>query len=136
MQTTKINIGNPRENEVYKRALKFRKEIYTLVKGFPNLEKYNMVDQMRRASTSVAANFSEGYRNHYYGKERDRLNTALGSMAEIQAFLDMARMEDYITQEQYLKLDNDAEIIFGMLLAMIREIDRILDQHDLGEEEK
>lgn len=135
MQLTKKEVKNPRENPVYKRALKFRKEIYTLVKGFPDLEKYNMVDQLRRASTSVPANFSEGYRNHYYGKERDRLNTALGSIAECQSFLDMARMEDYITQEQYLKFDNDAEVIFAMLLAMIQDIDRILEQHDLGEEE-
>ncbi|MBL5768651.1 four helix bundle protein [Heyndrickxia sporothermodurans] len=135
MQLTKKEVKNPRDNEVYKRALKFRKEIYAMVKGFPELEKYNMIDQLQRASTSVPANFSEGYRNHYYGKERDRLNTALGSIAECQAFLDMARMEDYITQEQYLNLDNDAEVIFGMLLAMIRDIDRILEQHDLGEEE-
>lgn len=134
MQTTKTNIGNPRENEVYKRALKFRKKIYDLVKGFPELEKYNMVDQLRRASTSVPANISEGYRNHYYGKERDRLNTALGSIAECQSFLDMARMEDYITQDQYRKLDCDAEVIFKMLLARIQEIDKILENHGLGEE--
>ncbi|MGG3691785.1 four helix bundle protein [Heyndrickxia ginsengihumi] len=135
MQLTKTIISNPRENEVYKRALKFRKEIYDMVKGFPELEKYNMIDQLRRASTSVPANFSEGYRNHYYGKERDRLNTALGSIAECQAFLDMARMEGYIKQEQYRSLDDDAEVIFGMLLARIRDIDQILEQPDLGEEE-
>ncbi len=130
MQLTKKEVLNPRENEVYKRALKFRKEIYALVNGFPEIEKYNMVDQLRRASTSVPSNFSEGYRNRYYGKERDRLNTALGSVSECQAFLDMARMEDYITQDKYQKLDSDAEMIFGMLLAMIQGIDKILEQEE------
>lgn len=135
MQTTKTTIFDPRENELYKKAIRFRKEIYAVVKEFPDFEKYNMIDQLRRASTSVPANFSEGYRNHYYGKERDRMNSALGSIAECQSFLDMARMEDYITQEQYRNLDDDAEVIFEMLLARIRDIDKILEQHGLGEEE-
>lgn len=128
MPVTKKVILDPRENEVYKRALKLRKDIYALVKGFPQIERYNMCDQIRRASTSVSANISEGVRNYYYGKERDRLNTALGSIAECQAFFDMARMEGYITQKQYRELDDEAEIIFGMLLAMIQGIDKILDQ--------
>lgn len=135
MQLTKTNISNPREQEVYKRALKFRKEIYAMVKGFPELEKYNMIDQLRRASTSVPANFSEGFRNHYYGKERDRLNTAIGSVAECQAFIDMAIMEKYISREQYEKLDDDAEVIFAMLLARIKEIDKVLEQDGQEEEE-
>jgi len=135
MKLTKKEICNPRENEVYKRALKFRKEIYTLVKGFPELGKFNMVDQLRRASTSLPTNISEGFRNHYYGKGRDCLNTSLGSIAECQGILNMARMEDYITQEQYHKFDDDVEVIFEMLLAMIQDIDRILEQHDQDEEE-
>ncbi|AIF42181.1 four helix bundle protein [Virgibacillus sp. SK37] len=135
MQLTKKDVSNPREQEVYKRALRFRRDIYAIVKDFPKIEKYNMCDQMRRASASVPANFSEGYRNHYYGKERDRLNTALGSTAEIQAFLDMAIMENYISEEQYRKLDDDAEVIFGILLARIKEIDKVLEKEGQGEEE-
>ncbi|WP_047979724.1 four helix bundle protein [Ornithinibacillus contaminans] len=132
---TKTDLPDFREQEVYKRALRFRRDIYAIVKNFPEIEKYNLSDQMRRASASVPANFSEGYSNHYYGKERDRLNTALGSIAECQSFLDMAKMESYITQVQYRQLDDDAEIIFGMLLGMIKEIDKILDQDDKEEEE-
>ncbi|MBS4220063.1 four helix bundle protein [Bacillus sp. FJAT-49711] len=135
MQQTKRQISNPRNQEVYKRALRFSKEIYSIVKAFPDIERYNMCDQLRRASTSVAANFSEGFRNHYYGKERDRFNTALGSIAECQSFLDLARILNYITQEQYRKLDDDAEIIFGLLLAKIQEIDKILEQNESSEEE-
>lgn len=130
MQLTKKEISDPRKQEVYKRALKFRKEIYAVVKGFPGIEKYNMIDQLRRASTSVVSNFSEGFRNHYYGRERDRLNTALGSIAECQSFLDMSVMENYIPKEHYHKLDGDAEVIFKMLLGMIKEIDKVLVQDE------
>lgn len=130
MQLTKKEISDPRKQEVYKRALKFRKEIYAAVKGFPDIEKYNMIDQLRRASTSVVSNFSEGFRNHYYGRERDRLNTALGSIAECQSFLDMSVMENYISKERYHKLDGDAEVIFKMLLEMIKEIEKVLEQDE------
>ncbi|AXI08225.1 four helix bundle protein [Oceanobacillus sp. 143] len=135
MQLTKKEISNPRKQEVYKRALRFRRDIYAIVKEFPDIERYNLCDQLRRASASVPANFSEGFRNYYYGKEKDRLNTALGSTAEIQAFLDMAIMEKYISREQYEKLDDDAEVIFGMLLGMIQEIDKVLDKEGQEEEE-
>lgn len=128
MKLTKKEILDPRTQEVYKRALRFRKDIYAVVKEFPIIEKFNMIDQLRRASTSIPANFSEGYRNHYYGKERDRLNTALGSTAEIQAFLDMAIMEKYISRKLYEKLDAEAEAIFGMLIGMIHEIDTVLER--------
>lgn len=136
MQLTKKQVLNPRKLDVYQCALKFKSQISSMIKGFPELEKYNMVDQLRRASTSIVANISEGIGNHYYGKERDRLNSALGSAAECQSFLDMARMEDYISQEQYRKLDDEAEIIFQMLLTKIREIDKILDQKGIEGERK
>src|SRR5690625_2665598 len=93
-----------------------------------------MIDQLHRASTSVVSNISEGLRNHYYGKERDRLNTALGSVAECQSFLDMAIMEKYILRKQYKKLDDDAEVIFRMLRKMITEIDEIIELGERGEE--
>lgn len=66
-----------------------------------------MVDQLRRACSSCYANIAEGNANYYYGKEYDRMNTALGSIAECRAFLDMSVMQKYITKETYECLDKE-----------------------------
>ena len=42
--------------EVYKAAREFRKKIYKIIKRLPPQEKYNLGDQMRRASLSLTNN--------------------------------------------------------------------------------
>jgi four helix bundle protein len=121
-------IGNFRDLEVYKKALIFSNKIYKTVESFPSCERNNMVDQLRRASTSVYSNIAEGNANYYYGKEYDRLNTSIGSISECRAFLDMAIMQKYVSRETYDSLDKDAEEIFKMLIAMANRIEKILNE--------
>lgn len=51
-----------RDLRVYQLAYKLAMEIYGVTKTFPKEEKYSLVDQIRRASRSVAANIAEGSR--------------------------------------------------------------------------
>ncbi|MFD1173941.1 four helix bundle protein [Oceanobacillus picturae] len=111
---------------LYQKAKQFRKEIYDAVKQFPTFETYIMCDQLRRASSSVPSNIMEGHQNFYYLKEYDRLNTALGSIAECRSFLDMAMTERYITNQQYGNLDKKAEEILRMLIGKMRQIDKVV----------
>lgn len=128
MVVKKSNIPDVRKMEVYKRSLRFKKAIYILIKGLPKEEENNMKDQLRRCVCSVGANLREGVENVFYGKEFDRLNTSLGSIAECRAFLDMAVMEgeEYLSMERYRQLDKDAEIIYQQILDRLWEIDRII----------
>lgn len=125
MAEKKPFVGDFRELEVYKKALIFSNKIYKIVEKFPAYERNNLVDQLRRASSSCYANIAEGNANYYYGKEYDRLNTALGSIAECRAFLDMSVMQKYITKETYECLDKEAEEIVKMLVGLMKRIERI-----------
>ncbi|MFH5781520.1 four helix bundle protein [Heyndrickxia oleronia] len=125
MAEKKPFIGDFRELEVYKKALIFSNKIYRIIEGFPSYERNNLVDQLRRASSSCYGNIAEGNANYYYGKEYDRLNTALGSIAECRAFLDMSVMQKYITKETYECLDKEAEEIAKMLVGLMNRIERI-----------
>ncbi|WP_137744610.1 four helix bundle protein [Robertmurraya siralis] len=125
MAEKKRSIGDFRELEVYKKALIFSNKIYRTVESYPSYERNNLVNQLHRASSSVYSNIAEGNSNYYYGKEYDRLNTALGSIAECRAFLDMSVMQKYITKETYEYLDKEAEEIVKMLVGLMNRIERI-----------
>ena len=129
MTIRKQAIGNFRELTVYRKALLFNKEIYQALEKFPSYEKYNVVDQLRRASTSVVANISEGNANYYYAKEFDRLNSSLGSVAECRALLEISLMENYVSREEYKSLDEKAQEIMKMLIGMMIRIDQILNKN-------
>ncbi|WP_016994705.1 four helix bundle protein [Lysinibacillus boronitolerans] len=128
MALKKQNIGNFRELNVYRKALIFNKQMNTLIDSFPAYEKNNLSDQLRRASTSVCANLAEGCGNYYYKKEFDRLNTAIGSLCECRAFLDIATMLGHLEREEYHELDGEAEEILKMLIGMAKRIEKILEE--------
>lgn len=128
MAEKKTFVGDFRDLEVYKKSLHFSKKIYKVVESFPSFERNNLVDQLRRASSSVYSNIAEGNANYYYRKEYDRLNTSIGSISECRAFLDMSVMQKYITEETYKSLDKEAEEIFKMLIAMANRIEKILNE--------
>ncbi|MGH8546283.1 MAG: four helix bundle protein [Gammaproteobacteria bacterium] len=46
--------------DVFKLAHQLALETYTLTKGFPREETFSLVDQMRRAASSVGMNLVEG----------------------------------------------------------------------------
>ena len=69
--------------EVYKLARHFRNKIYELTKGLPSEEKYNLVNQMRRASLSLTSNIAEGYGRYHYQENIQFCRQARGSLSEI-----------------------------------------------------
>ena len=74
--------------ESYALALVINKAILRL----PNSEKYDLVDQMRRASKSVPANTAEGYAKRLSEKEFKRyLLSATGSCNEMFVHISFAK---------------------------------------------
>ena len=59
-------ISSYKELRVFQNAMDAAMRIFELSKDFPPEEKYSMVDQIRRASRSVCANISEGWRKRRY----------------------------------------------------------------------
>ena len=57
-------------------------EVHKLTEKFPTDEKFRSVDQMRRSSSSVANNISEGYARHTYKEKVRYLYIAKGEAEE------------------------------------------------------
>ena len=124
----KQSIGNFRDLQVYRKALVFNKSMYKIIESFPSYEKNNLSDQLRRASTSVCANIAEGCSSYYIGKAFDRINTAIGSLSECRAFLDIATMLGYIDKETYRTLDDDAEEVLKMLIGLAKRTETAMSE--------
>lgn len=94
-------------------------ECVRMSKSFPDYEQANLADQLRRASYSVPLNIAEG--NTRYGSRDSRrfLDTARGSLAEIDTILGMAKSLGYITAVEFGRLealsDETGRTLYGLL---------------------
>jgi len=92
----KKDIKHFRDLEVYRRAFDAAMRIFQLTKEFPAAEKYSLVDQIRRASRSVCANISEGWRKRQYiavfkNKITDSMPALLNSLSHHVLYLCSAK---------------------------------------------
>jgi four helix bundle protein len=68
--------------ECYQLALQVMRQAYRVAKRLPPEEKYNLVDQMRRAAVSVVLNIAEGYGRYHYLDSLRFYYIARGSLDE------------------------------------------------------
>lgn len=86
--------------EVWQIARKLTKEIYELTAAFPKPELFNMVSQIRRATTSITCNLTEGS-GRISGKDKARFTEiAYSSMIEVFSLLIVSSDMQYITTQQ------------------------------------
>ncbi len=105
---------------VWQKAHKFVLQIYKLTNNFPREEKYSLVDQLRRASVSITSNISEGFyrrtsidKSHFY-------YMSIGSLAEIQNQLILARDLGYIENNIFQKVGKESVEIHKLINGLIR----------------
>jgi len=114
-----MKIRSHNDLEVYQMAFETAMEIFELSKGFPQEEKYSLVDQVRRSSRSVCANLAEAYRKRKYPKVFvAKLSDSEGEAAETQVWLNFSLRCRYIDDSTAQRLNNTYEQIIGKLVNM------------------
>ena len=86
--------------EFYQDSLKLLKASYKLAGKLPNYERYNLSDQLRRASCSISLNIAEGYGRYHYLERLRFLYIARGSLAETLSAFIIAQTLGYCTDAQ------------------------------------
>lgn len=106
---------NYEDLKVWEKAHKLCLEIYSLMESFPNDEKFGLISQIRRASSSVAINISEGC-GYDTPKEFARfLKIASGSITEVSYILRLSKDLKFISDESFNLLSEETRIIRSML---------------------
>ena len=96
----KKTIKSFRDLKIWKEGIELVKKIYLITKKFPKEEQYGLNSQMRRASVSIPSNVAEGFRRKHNKEYTQFLNIALGSCAELETQLVIARELEYINDNQ------------------------------------
>src|SRR5207237_6873889 len=82
--------------EVYQLAREFRKTMYRVAKRLPDIEKFGLASQTRRAALSLTNNIAEGHgRFHYLDQIKFTLQSR-GSLAELIDDLNVCEDEQYV----------------------------------------
>ena len=109
-----------RDLEVYQEAYRLALEMHQLTLGFPDVERYVLAEQTRRASKSIAANIAEGW-----GRQTERnfahfLGQALGSADEMLVHLDFAKDLGYISPKQHAELSSRYDVLGKRLWTLMQ----------------
>lgn len=91
---TKIN--KLEEIEIYQQSLELTSKIYALTRNSSVSKDFSLVNQVRSASISIAANIAEGYGRRTRKDFAQFLSIALGSANEVICYLDFISLEYHI----------------------------------------
>jgi len=94
---TATPIRDFKDLEVWKAARDLRHEFYNLAKSLPDVEKYGLANQIRRAATSVTANIAEGFGRYGYQENAQSCRQARGSLHELRDHLTTCVDEGYLS---------------------------------------
>ena len=106
---------NVEELDVFKLAHQLALKIYSTTKGFPREEMFSLVDQMRRAATSVGMNLMEGAMRLGTKEHRQFVGIARGSAGEVCYQLLLAKDLNYISEDSYQELRSGYDRVLQML---------------------
>ena len=108
--------------DVWKAAVTLAKDIYSLTTSFPREEQFGMSAQMRRCAISIASNIAEGAARQGNKEFTQFLHIALGSGAELETQLVIAKEVGLGSAIEIDKLDLDLIRIRQMLRGLIQSI--------------
>lgn len=89
---------------VWQKAMDSVIHVYAVTSSFPKTEQYGLASQIQRAAVSIPSNIAEGYRRHGDKDKRHFYVIALGSTAEVETQLELARRLGYIKDESFANL--------------------------------
>ena len=121
---TSMNKENPHSTfedlEVYQVAREFRKTMYRAAKRLPDIEKFGLASQMRRAALSLTNNIAECHgRFHCLDQIKFTLQSR-GSLEELIDDLNVCEDEQYLPEKEIASLKQEGWRVRQLIDGYIR----------------
>ena len=97
--------------------------VYSLVKSFPAFERIGLVSQFTRAAVSITANIAEGAQKVSKADKLRFLNISQGSLSECRNYNILSRDLNYITHEDFRRLEESINLASFFLNKYIEGIE-------------
>lgn len=116
----------------WQKASQLRKLIYQISRDLPDIEKFGLAKQMRRAAISTTANIAEGYGRFHYQENIQFCRQSRASIYECEDHLTTCQEEGYIDQKQFEEaidmIIETRKILDGYINFLKRELKKIKPQ--------
>lgn len=113
---------NYKELKVWEKSHQLVLEIYQVTAKFPKEEVFGLTSQLRRAAASIPANIAEGCGKNTQLDLAKFLNISLGSANEIDYFLLLCKDLKYISETEFLELEDRINAVKAMLINLITKV--------------
>ena len=112
-----------RDLNVWQEAMDLVVSCYRLTATFPKHELFGLTSQLQRAAVSIPANIAEGEGRQYEGEFLKHLAVALGSLAELETHIQIARRLGYVGESTQDELLEHTRKISRMLYGLRKSIE-------------
>lgn len=107
---------------VWQAAMDLAENVYVLSKEFPADERFGLTAQIRRAAVSIPSNIAEGQRRKRRKAFLHHLDIALGSQAEVEVQLLLAKRLQHCGGDDYEAAVSGTAAIGKMLNRLIASL--------------
>ena len=108
--------------EVWKKARLLTKAIYEVTNSGEFARDFGLRDQIRRASVSIMSNIAEGFDRANKGDFQRFLSIAKASCAEVQSQLYVVLDVNYINEQEFEHLQEDAKSLGRMIGGLYKKV--------------
>jgi len=115
-------ISSVEELDVFKKAHLLTLELYKATIRFPKEEKFGLISQIRRSSSSIASNLMEGSHRINRREFRQFVGIANGSAGELKYHLFLSKDLGYINDEEFNRFILILNEICKMLRGLIKSL--------------
>jgi len=106
--------------EVYQLSENIGDKVWRIVGVWEPFAKFGLGKQLTSSADSISANIAEGYGRFFVKENINFCFYARGSLLETKSWIRKAWMRKLITEEEYLLLTTEMEIVHRKLNAYIK----------------
>ena len=108
--------------DVWKKSMDLVPQVYELVRHFPDIERFALSDQMRRAAVSVPSNIAEGAARQTHKEFINYLHMAQGSLSELDTQIEVSLRLGYVSESLLVPVRKSMGDVDRMLTGLIRSL--------------
>ncbi len=111
-----------RDLDIWNKGIEVVKDVYKSTEKFPKQETYGLISQMRRAAVSIPSNIAEGFRRYHNKEYKQFLYISLGSCAELETQITIAKELEYIPKTEEAVLLEQLDHLCRMVSNLIKRL--------------